>query len=124
MIRRIREVLRLQAQRLATLINFPVFSGDASVQEVSGIELDSRLVGDDLHHAAAGWLINFCRIAPTCPRAAIEHPVVVVTVALLRSDRCHSSMRAPMAVGLRKSNGVPSTGANSPVGIEFASTGV
>ena len=33
-------------------------------------------------------------------------------------------MRAPIRVGWRKSNGVPATGASSPVGISVASTGV
>ena len=33
-------------------------------------------------------------------------------------------MRAPIAVAVRKSNGVPSTGASSPVGISVSSTGV
>ena len=33
-------------------------------------------------------------------------------------------MRAPMAVAVRKSNGVPSTGLSSPVGISVLSTGV
>ena len=33
-------------------------------------------------------------------------------------------MRAPMAVGVRKSNGVPVTSANSPVVIKPLSTGV
>ncbi len=33
-------------------------------------------------------------------------------------------MRAPIAVGVVKSNGVPATGAISPVGMSVASTGV
>ena len=33
-------------------------------------------------------------------------------------------MRSPIAVGVRKSIGVPSTGSMAPVGISVASTGV
>jgi len=39
-------------------------------------------------------------------------------------DKFAMSMRAPIGVGVRKSNGVPSTGAISPVGMSVPSTGV
>ena len=54
----------------------------------------------------------------------VQHPVVVVAAAVLhlRIDRRRCARRSRS--GCRKSNGVPSTGASSPVGISVASTGV
>ena len=53
--------------------------------------------------------------------SAFQHPVVVVAFPELPVARRPASMRAPIAAGFVKSNGVPRTARNSPVGISVAS---
>ena len=44
MIRRIRKVLRLQAEAVATFVDVALLSGDRAVEKVSGIELNAGCV--------------------------------------------------------------------------------
>src|ERR1017187_5474789 len=48
MVGRIRIMLRLQTERITPAIDFPALTGYGSIQEVTGIELDSRLIGEHL----------------------------------------------------------------------------
>src|SRR5438270_11300678 len=83
MVRRIREMLGLERETIAEMIDGAAFASDAAVQEVSGVELDSRLGGGNFHCATSRRLDDACR-EHQCIRsgpAPIEHEVVVVSVA-------------------------------------------
>ncbi len=43
MIRRIREVLGLEAEAVATLVDVAVFSNDGAIEKISSVELNARL---------------------------------------------------------------------------------
>ena len=83
MIRRIREMLRLQAQRIPVLIHLTVLAGDCSIKKVAGIKLNSRLVSPDLHHPPCRWFLNFRRLNKLSP-ATVEHKIVIVPLAELK----------------------------------------
>jgi hypothetical protein len=121
MIRRIRKVLGLKAESATMWIRNAAFPLDRAIQKISGVKLNPGLIGQDLQHAPTSGLVNFCRLRKFA--AAVEHPIVIVTVALLQLIIVivNSSLTA---VGLRKSKGVPATDARSPVGISLSSTGV
>src|SRR3989475_1459727 len=52
LIGRIRKVLRLEAEGGPAAVNLAALSVHGAVEEVPGVELDPRLRGQDLHHAA------------------------------------------------------------------------
>ena len=54
----VRKVLRFQTQSALPRIGTAGFSGQGTIEEVCGVELESRLIGKDLHHPAAGFLIE------------------------------------------------------------------
>src|SRR5215468_4547911 len=90
MIRRVREVLRLQAQSITTPINLPFLARKRPIQEVAGIKLHARLIGQHLKDTSARGIVNFRSRRETFRKIpnrsenvlAVEHPVVIVTVAL------------------------------------------
>ena len=45
MVRRVREVLRLQTERVSPLIRLAAFAGNGAVKKIAGVKLDSRLIG-------------------------------------------------------------------------------
>src|SRR5258708_7985965 len=63
-------------------VNLPTLARNGAVQEISRVKLHAGLVGPDLHDAARSRLINFRRLGQFAP-ATVEHPVVVVSLALL-----------------------------------------
>ena len=75
-------MLRLQAQSRMQFIGFAAFAFDRAIQEVSAVELDSRLVGQNFQHPAASWIVEFrglCQFSsPT-----IQDPVVVVAMTAM-----------------------------------------
>ena len=75
MVRRVRKVLCLQAERVTMVVNFAVFARDRAVQEVSGVELHSRLQGCHIHQAAALRFVDFGGLVHGAHRA-IENEVV------------------------------------------------
>src|SRR5580765_4494871 len=58
MIRRIREVLCLQAESITVFVNVAFLASDRSVKEVACVELDRRLSGRNLEHASCRRLID------------------------------------------------------------------
>src|SRR5689334_12788876 len=52
LVRRIRVVLRLHAERRAPLVYPAALALDRPIQEIAGVELQPRLLREDLHHAA------------------------------------------------------------------------
>src|SRR5580704_7510058 len=96
MIGRVRKVLCLQTQGRMQLIGFAAFTFDRSVQEVSTVELDSRLISQNFQQAPARWIIEL-RGFPQRSTFTIEDPVVVVAMAAMnlfivgvnpRADSC------------------------------------
>src|SRR5215470_4290983 len=82
MIRRVREVLRLKAQSITTAVSLPFLACNRSIQKVAGIELHAWFVGQHLKNAATRWIVNFSSFSELFA-SAVEHPVVIVAVALL-----------------------------------------
>src|SRR3982751_6381816 len=100
MVRRVRIMLRLQRQTITKAIDCPAFAGDGPIEEVTGVKLQARLSGGDVHRATACRLDDARREYQRVRRraAAIEYPIVIVAVAVpnlgirsliySRSDRC------------------------------------
>ena len=82
MIRRIRKVLGLKAQGAAMRIRLAAFAGDRPIQEISGVELNARLIGQYLQHAPAAGLVDLGRLRQFA--TIIKHPIVIVTVAFFQ----------------------------------------
>ncbi len=58
MIRRIREMLCLQAEPVTVLVNVPLLSRHAAIEKISRVELHSRLRRRNFQHPPAGRLIH------------------------------------------------------------------
>ena len=80
MIRRIREVLRLQAEAVAALVDVAFLSGDGAVEKISRVELDAGLRGRDLQHATARGFVD-ARGQTEAVAFPVDHKVVIVAVA-------------------------------------------
>src|SRR6266571_2914369 len=74
-------MLRLEAQRRAMSVDLPALSRDAAVEKVAGVELDAGLRGAHVERAST-FRINETRRVDERHCAAIDHPVVVVPVAV------------------------------------------
>ena len=83
MIRRIREVLRFEAQRAMAGIRNSPFPLDRAIQKVAGVKLDPGLIGQNLQHAPTARLIDF-RCLRKFAAAAIEYPIVIVAMAFFQ----------------------------------------
>ena len=59
LIRGIREMLGLQAEAVAIVIDLSAFAHIGPVEEIAGIELEPRFGREDLHRATALWLMDF-----------------------------------------------------------------
>ena len=81
MIGRIGEVLRLQAERAAMLVNMAGFACDCAVEEIAGVELQPGLRRRDIERSAALRILELRGV--TQPRVAIQDPVMVVALAVL-----------------------------------------
>src|ERR1700722_14463618 len=80
MIRRIREVLRLQAHCKTGFVDFASLAGRGGAQKVAGVDLDSRLSGPGFHDTASrGFIKNSCQTRHGF-HAGIQYPVVIVAV--------------------------------------------
>src|SRR6266511_3423069 len=80
MVRRVRVVLGLQGQAVALPVGPAAGADQGPVQEVAGVELDARLVSEDLQDAPASRVRQPCgQLQPGA--VAVEHPVVVVAAA-------------------------------------------
>ena len=58
MVRGIGKMLSLETESVTPLVHMPLLACDGSIQKVSGIKLNSGLVGGDLHDAATRGLIR------------------------------------------------------------------
>lgn len=114
-------MLGFQTQPGAVPVRPVSFASQCAVELVARIELDSRLVSDHLQHPAAFGLDRSCGQRRRTGRA-VQHPRVVVTEAVLQLLVGRADVLA-YPFGRRKSNGVPSTDAGGPVGMESESTG-
>ena len=107
MIRRVREVLRLEAEARALPVDAPALALERAVEEVARCRT-ARRARWSRRRACGRSSARRTRAAGCSPRAGpVQHPVVIVAVAVLQLRDSSASMRAPIAVGLRKSNGVP-----------------
>lgn len=123
MVRTIREMLRLKGDRAVLDIRKAVLAHHRAIEIVSPIELHAGLGREHFHPSAAFRVIHLGRLAKSSGLSLVQDPVMVISptspelfVVSLKTE--------PMTVGVRKSKGVPSTGASSPVGISVSSTGV
>src|SRR5215469_12374816 len=78
MMRRIWEVLRLQAEPCSPLVFHATLPPQTSVEEVSAIELNTWLIGEHPQHASAGWLVYFGRFGQRIS-SGVNYPVLVVS---------------------------------------------
>ena len=79
MIRRIRKMLGLQAETIASLVDMTLFPCDGAVEKISRVELHTGLCGRDFQHAPAGGFVHTCSQGKAVP-FAVDDPVVVVAV--------------------------------------------
>src|SRR5215831_13573451 len=77
MIGRVRVMLRLQAERITTVVDLTAGAGNAAIKEVASVELDSWLVSEHFQHAPCRWLVGVCGQL-NFPSSAIEDPILVV----------------------------------------------
>ena len=56
MVRRIREMLRFEAEPVPLVVHLPVLAVDRAIQEIARIKLNPRFGRQHLQHAAAGWV--------------------------------------------------------------------
>lgn len=82
MIRRIRVVLGLEAETIAEIVDLASLPDERPVKEVTGVELDARLRGDDFHDTTA---LRFLDLGDHAEVAGefIGHPVVVISTGKL-----------------------------------------
>ncbi len=52
------KVLSFQTQSALPRIGTAGFSGQRTIEEICGVELEPRLIGKDPHHAAAGFFVE------------------------------------------------------------------
>ena len=81
LVRRIREMLRLQAESAVFLIRLPASTDDRTIEEITGIKLHPRLRGEDLHFSSGRRLIHRCCQRQLVFIFLIEHKVMIVPLA-------------------------------------------
>lgn len=81
LIRRIGEVLRLQAESVAMLVRVTV-AADRAIEEVAGIELHSGLRGRNFQDASGRGFVN-ARGQDQARTFAVDHEIVVVSMGKL-----------------------------------------
>jgi hypothetical protein len=93
-----------------------------AVEEIPGIKLNGRLRRENLHYAAAFRFVHGRELYQAVA-AAFQYPAVVVAAAGFDLLVFGFINPGTDLVGLRKSNGVPSTARSLPVGMSVVSTG-
>ena len=58
MVRRIREVLRFEAEPITLVVHLSVLAVDRAIQEIARVKLNPRFGCEDLQHSAAGWIVS------------------------------------------------------------------
>src|SRR5690242_10639304 len=74
-------MLCFQAQTEAMSVNLAALSCNSSVQKIAGIKLDTGLISQNLQHAPARGFVHL-RPLHHFLTFTVEHPIVVVAVAL------------------------------------------
>jgi hypothetical protein len=77
LVRRVGEALGLETERGATGIGDSAFADGFAVEEIPAIELDGRLIGENLHHPPAFGIFQAGGQADSA--ALFQHPRMVVT---------------------------------------------
>src|ERR1700694_4412880 len=99
MVRRVRIVLRLEAQRVVLRMLLTRLAVLRSIQEVAGVELHARLRRSHREYASTARIVD-----PSCGLdlavLAAQHPVVVVApgdlqLLVILSDACANRSRMP-----------------------------
>src|SRR5215471_4629981 len=80
LVRRIRIMLSFETKTGALLIDLAILPRQGSVKKISGIKLDSRLGGPDLHHPPAGR-IRRSRHSAQDAHTSVQHKVMIVAFA-------------------------------------------
>src|ERR1700722_8894339 len=81
MIRRIREVLGLQAHCKTGFVDFASLARRGAAQKIAGVDLDARLSGPSFHHTAGRGFVKHCGQARLGFHARVQYPVVIIAVA-------------------------------------------
>src|SRR5919108_4087465 len=82
-IRRVGEVLCLEAEAVAPFVDASRLAGDRAVEKISCVELNPRFGRGHVERPSAGWILQPCGVHE--PRtASIQDPVVIVPVAVLQ----------------------------------------
>src|ERR1700722_14312508 len=76
-------MLCLEAQRSVQLIRPSAFAYDRAVQEISAVELNSRLIGQNFQDSSAACIIELGSFRQFSS-AAVEHPVVIVATPAVK----------------------------------------
>ena len=110
------EVLALYGYTVVVAVWTSGLAERGAVEPVAGVYLYGRLVSPYLEAAAGDFRTEFSCLFKA--GSTIEYPAVVVALAVFQGREVGLDVAArPMGLAVRKSIGVPSTGANSPVGI-------
>jgi hypothetical protein len=80
-IRRVRIVLRFQAQRVVLAMNAAIFSGHGAVEEIARIKLDSRLIGQKLKDAAGVRIFEAGSRSRFAGSAPAQTEIVIIALA-------------------------------------------
>src|SRR4051794_35198513 len=83
MVRRVREMLRLQAEAGPETIRVTALSFYAAVEEVSGVELNARLRGGYIE-CSTGRRIDHVNHRPETPHLSVQYEIVIVALAALK----------------------------------------
>src|SRR3954469_6773519 len=81
LVRRIGEVLRLEAERF---VLFVAVAAGTAVEEVAAVELDAGLRRMNLHHAAAGGIYGPGQWLEPLLRPVLQNVAVVIPLGLVR----------------------------------------
>ena len=113
---------RFETYRRTERISYPSFTCHFSFQSITGINLHSRLGGEDLHLTPACWIIH-PGSRPCIISFRIQFPSMIISVYHLQLGMIRIYTFSD-SMGIRKSRGVPATGRYSPVTHFLSSYGV
>ena len=122
-VRRIGKMLCFQANRSPLVINDPFFPFHSSIEEVTGIHLNTGLIRIYLEYytglrrrqtGSDSRKISF----------SVQYKIMVVTVSIFQLNKIITVYLPSDFFRLNESIGVPATGTISPVVIKVLSTGV
>src|ERR1700686_5175753 len=77
-------MLGLETEREAVPVALAILALHASVQEISRVELQTRLGGRYLQHSPGLRIVSFRRYKQCARRFLVQHPIVIVAFAKLQ----------------------------------------